>query len=104
LKHVNLSLVHKLNQGLQIFVANVFEDDDGVLARRAAEKSFKVRAARGQDNFMTLDRRDRASRVGSGTRQGHVDERLVAQQRVEPHREVLRLAGPKINLNKKVMK
>lgn len=76
LRHVDLAFVHELDDGFQIRVRDVFEDNDGVLTGVIREEGLEVGAASREDDLVRLY----GSAIAS---QGDVDEPPVLQELVE---------------------
>lgn len=76
LGHVDLTLVHEFDGGLQFRPFNVSHYHDWMLARVLEEERLKIGAARGQHHFMGFDGVAIAG-------QCHVDEGLALQELIE---------------------
>lgn len=76
LVHVDLTLVHEVDDGPELRPLHVLQYDDRVLALVLGQHALEVRAARGQHDLVRLERVPVAG-------DGHVHESAVLQQLVE---------------------
>ena len=87
LGHVDLSLVHVVQDDLDLLDLDVLEKDDGVLARVLHEEALEVGGAGREDHLVALD-----GGVLAGQR--HVAERLRLQQLVQHRQQVVAVVVP----------
>lgn len=87
LSDAHLSPVDELENGLQFRQLDVFEDDDGMLLRRAQvqivvdEERLEVAGAGGQNDPVTLD-------GSTSARQRHIRQRFRLQQMIESSQQI----------------
>lgn len=84
---VDLPLVHVVEDGPDLLVLDVLEEDDGVLAVVLHEQLLEVRGARREEDLVALDG---AAVAG----QGDVAERLGLQEVVEHREQVVAVVVP----------
>ena len=87
LLNVDLSLVHVVQDGPDLLVLDVLEEDDGVLARVLHEELLEVGAACREDHLVAFD-------GGAVAGQGHVAEGLGLQQVVQDRQQVVPVVVP----------
>ena len=94
LRHVDLALVHVVEDGADVVVLDVLEEDDRVVAHVLREQRLEVRGAGAEDDLVTLEAGPVAgdSDVAEGLRLEEVveDGEQVGAVVVPPEAELLR--------------
>ena len=81
LRHVDLALVHVVEDGADVVVLDVLEEDDRVVAHVLREQRLEVRGAGAEDDLVTLE-------AGAVAGDGDVAEGLRLEEVVEDGEQV----------------